>query len=320
MKLSIIIPIYNVERYIEKCLRSCINQEEKKLGEDYEIVCVNDGTLDKSAEIAKCLAIDLCGVQVVEQINQGLSAARNAGLQVARGEYVWFVDSDDWIEPNCLGRITNKLKDDLDILQLQYRYVYDEIALNRDAPFTTIDGTKSGKTVTIAGGLPDPAQFSIYRTEFLRKNGLNFQKGIYHEDSEFKPRATYLAEKIASDTDVSYNYLQRTSGSITSKFRLKNGIDIIYVMNSLMDFVKQQQMDKPCTEAFYRQVGLCMNTLLFGYRQLSKSDQSGLYKALTSQKHLFRAMIKSKNLKYQLEGVAFGLSLKLGFFLHKMIR
>lgn len=316
MIISIIIPVYNVEHYVEKCVQSCALQNCS----DFEIIVVNDGSTDKSAGIINTLVKDFSNISVINQENQGLSAARNAGLQVAQGEYVWFVDSDDWIEPNCLGRITNKLKDDLDILQLQYRYTYEDASLNKDAPFTIIDGLKSGKQVTIHGGLPAPAQFCVYRTEFLRKNGLQFVRGIYHEDSEFKPRATYLAERIASDTEVSYNYLQRTSGSITSKFRLKNGIDIIYVMNSLMDFVKQQQMDKPCTEAFYRQVGLCMNTLLFGYRQLSKSDQFGLYKALEQQKHLFQAMIKSKNLKYQLEGIAFSLSLKLGFFLHKMIR
>lgn len=316
MLLSIVIPVYNVELFVEKCIRSCAEQDFL----NYEIIIVNDGPTDNSAQIVNQVVKDYTNIIVLNQTNQGLSAARNAGLQVAQGEYVWFVDSDDWIEPNCLGRITNKLKDDLDILQLQYRYVYDEVALNRDAPFKIIDGIKSGKAITIAGGLPAPAQFSVYRTIFLRKNGLQFVRGIYHEDSEFKPRTTYLAERIASDTEVSYNYLQRTSGSITSKFRLKNGIDIIYVMNSLMDFVKQQRMDKPCAEAFYRQVGLCMNTLLFGYRQLSKSDQSSLHKALTQQKHLFQAMIKSKNLKYQLEGIAFKFSLKLGFFLHKMMR
>lgn len=316
MIISIIIPVYNVEHYVEKCVQSCALQNCS----DFEIIVVNDGSTDKSAGIINTLVKDFSNISVINQEKQGLSAARNVGLQVAQGEYVWFVDSDDWIEPNCLGRITNKLKDDLDILQLQYRYTYEDASLNKDAPFTIIDGLKSGKQVTIHGGLPAPAQFCVYRTEFLRKNGLQFVRGIYHEDSEFKPRATYLAEKIASDTEVSYNYLQRTSGSITSKFRLKNGIDIIYVMNSLMDFVKQQQMDKPCTEAFYRQVGLCMNTLLFGYRQLSKSNQSSLHKALTQQKHLFQAMIKSKNLKYQLEGIAFKLSLRLGFFLHKMMR
>lgn len=316
MIISIIIPVYNVEHYVEKCVQSCALQNCS----DFEIIVVNDGSTDKSAGVINTLVKNFSNISVINQENQGLSVARNAGLHVAQGEYVWFVDSDDWIEPNCLDRITNKLKDDLDILQLQYRYTYEDASLNKDAPFTIIDGLKSGKQVTIHGGLPAPAQFCVYRTEFLRKNGLQFVRGIYHEDSEFKPRATYLAEKIASDTEVSYNYLQRTSGSITSKFRLKNGIDIIYVMNSLMDFVKQQQMDKPCAEAFYRQVGLCMNTLLFGYRQLSKSDQSSLYKALAQQKHLFQAMIKSKNLKYQLEGIAFKLSLRLGFFLHKMMR
>lgn len=316
MIISIIIPVYNVEHYVEKCVQSCALQNCS----DFEIIVVNDGSTDKSAGIINTMVKDFSNISVINQENQGLSVARNAGLHVAQGEYVWFVDSDDWIEPNCLGRITNKLKDDLDILQLQYRYTYEDASLNKDAPFTIIDGLKSGKQVTIHGGLPAPAQFCVYRTEFLRKNGLEFVRGIYHEDSEFKPRATYLAEKIASDSEVSYNYLQRTSGSITSKFRLKNGIDIIYVMNSLMDFVKQQQMDKLCAEAFYRQVGLCMNTLLFGYRQLSKSDQSSLYKTLAQQKHLFQAMIKSKNLKYQLEGIAFKLSLRLGFFLHKMMR
>ena len=316
MMLSIIIPVYNVERYVEKCIRSCETQDAT----DFELVVVNDGSTDNSLAIVEQVSKEFENITIITQKNQGLSAARNAGLQVARGEYVWFVDSDDWIESNCLGRITKKLKDGLDILQLQYRNAYEDASLNSDGPYVIIDGIKSGKEVTIHGGLPAPAPFSIYKSDFLRKHGLKFKIGIYHEDSELKPKITYLAERIASDTEVSYNYLQRTSGSITSKFRLKNGIDIIYVMNSLMDFVKQQQMDKPCTEAFYRQVGLCMNTLLFGYRQLSKSDQSGLYKALTSQKHLFRAMIKSKNLKYQLEGVAFCLSLKLGFFLHKMIR
>lgn len=316
MLLSIVIPVYNVEFFVEKCIRSCAEQDFL----NYEIIIVNDGPTDNSALIVNQVVKDYTNIIVLNQKNQGLSAARNAGLQVAQGEYVWFVDSDDWIEPNCLGRIVNKLKDDLDILQLHFRYTYDDASLNKDAPFTIIDGTKAGKDVTIAGGLPAPAQFSIYRTEFLRKNRLEFKRGIFHEDSEFKPRATYLAEKIASDAEVSYNYLQRTSGSITSKFRLKNGIDIIYVMNSLMDFVKQQQMDKLCTAAFYRQVGLCMNTLLFGYRQLPKSDQHTLYKALMQQKHLFQAMIKSKNLKYQLEGIAFKFSLKLGFFLHKMMR
>ena len=116
MKLTIIIPIYNVEPYIKRCLMSCILQDSS-LGEEYEIICVNDGTKDKSAEIAKEIALSYNGVVVIDQENGGLSSARNTGLSYARGEYVWFVDSDDYIEENCLPRILSYLNEDLDILQ-----------------------------------------------------------------------------------------------------------------------------------------------------------------------------------------------------------
>ena len=130
MMLSIIIPVYNVERYVEKCIRSCEMQDVT----DFELVVVNDGSTDNSLSIVEQVSKEYENIAIITQKNQGLSAARNAGLQVARGEYVWFVDSDDWIEPNCLGRITKKLKDGLDILQLQYRNAYEDASLNSDGP------------------------------------------------------------------------------------------------------------------------------------------------------------------------------------------
>ena len=316
LALSIIIPVYNVELYVEKCIRSCADQNFS----DFELVIVNDGSTDSSAAIVNQVAKDYNNITVIHQANQGLSAARNVGLKAARGEYIWFIDSDDWIEQNCLERICNKLKDDLDILHLQFRYVYNDPNLNYDGNKTVIDGVKSGKDVTLYGGLPAPVPFSIYRLDFLKDNKIEFTRGIYHEDSEFKPRATYLAQRIASDSEVSYNYLQRTSGSITSKFRLKNGLDILYVMNSLMDFADSQHMDKACRKVFNNNVGLDMNTLLLGYRQLAESDKTLLEKELLKQKRLFKAMIKCGNFKYRLEGLAFFLNVRLGLMLHQMIR
>ena len=316
LALSIIIPVYNVELYVEKCIRSCADQNFS----DFELVIVNDGSTDSSADIVNQVAKDYKNITVIHQANQGLSAARNAGFKAARGEYIWFVDSDDWIEPYSLQRICNHLTDDLDILQLQYRYVYEDASLNHNATFRLIDGVSNGREVTLEGGLPAPAQFCVYRKDFLMQNHLEFKHGIYHEDSEFKPRATYLAQRIASDSEVSYNYLQRTSGSITSKFRLKNGLDILYVMNSLMDFADSQHMDKACRKVFNNNVGLDMNTLLLGYRQLAESDKTLLEKELLKQKRLFKAMIKCGNFKYRLEGLAFFLNVRLGLMLHQMIR
>lgn len=249
MHISIIIPVYNVEKYIEKCLLSCIKQDISY--ENYEIIVVNDGSPDNCITIVERIAKDHLNIRIINQENQGLSGARNTGIKHARGEYIWFVDSDDYIEENCLGRIVSYLKDDLDILQLQYRHVFEDDTPALDIRFCNIDGIKSGLEVTEQGGLPAPAQFSVLRSKFLIENKLEFVRGIYHEDSEFKPRATYLAKKIASDTEISYNYLQRLSGSITSNFKLKNGIDMLKVNRSLLEFMNQYNLSTKYRKCLY---------------------------------------------------------------------
>ena len=102
--------MYKVEAFIEKCLNSCLNQDISK--EEYEIVCVNDGSPDKSAEIAEHIAKSNANIRVINRPNGGLSAARNTGIDNAKGEYIFFVDSDDWIADNCLGKITSILKEE----------------------------------------------------------------------------------------------------------------------------------------------------------------------------------------------------------------
>ena len=256
--------MYNVEMYIKRCLLSCINQTGVILGRDYEIVCVNDGSPDNSGKIAKYIAGNHVGIRVIEQSNQGLSSARNIGLKEAKGDYLWFVDSDDWIEENCLSDIFARLNC-IDILQIQYRYAYDNAKNNKEIYFS-IDGIKSGREVLLTGSLPAPVPFSIYRREFLLKNNLGFVLGIYHEDSEFKPRAVYFAESITSIDKVCYNYYQRSNGSITSTFKSKNAVDLLFVMNSLYDFCKDK--DEEYKKAFYSLIGLDMNSLLFGYWKL----------------------------------------------------
>ena len=133
MDLSIIIPVYNVEKYIEKCLLSCIKQDISY--EDYEIVVVNDGSPDNSITIVERIAKDYSNIRIINQENQGLSGARNTGMKHAKGNYIWFVDSDDYIEENCLGRIVSYLNGDLDILQLQYRHVFEDGTPSFDIKF-----------------------------------------------------------------------------------------------------------------------------------------------------------------------------------------
>lgn len=315
MKLSIVIPVYNVEKYIEKCLLSCINQDIPE--SDYEIIVVNDGTPDNSMEIVRKIADSHSNIHILNQQNQGLSAARNNGFAIAKGEYVWFIDSDDWIEENCLRRITNELTVNIDILQLQYRLAYDESALNKDC-YTIIDRCVSGFDQTCNGGLPAPAQFCIYRANFLRDNNLSFVKGIYHEDSEFKPRAVYLAETITSDNIVSYNYYQRQSGSITSSFSIKRANDIIYVCNSLYDFSKN--LPSSIKKCFYGKIALNLNSLIFGYKTLPNNEQEQIRDVLKMNKHLLHCMTKSNSIKYKIEGIIFSVNISLGIALYNLFK
>ena len=316
MILSIIIPMYKVEQYIKKCLLSCISQDIPY--SEYEIICINDGSPDASAEIAGEIAKQDNNIRIINQENQGLSVARNTGLKNAKGDYVWFVDSDDWIEENCLGRIISKLSNNLDILQLQYRHVWlDPYSIKEFSP-VLIKGVKSGVEVTIEGGLPDPAPFCIYRRKFLLDNDLKFVPGIYHEDSEFKPRVVYLAEKITSDDVVCYNYFQRQSGSIMSSFSVKRANNLLFVNCNLYKF--SLSIEKECVYTFYRKMGTNINTLLYGYRDLSSKDKAVVRMMLKDNTLSFKCMMHSKNLKYMFEGLFFRINIKLGLMLHKTLR
>lgn len=318
MLLSIIIPVYNVEKYIERCILSCIMQP--CTSSEYEIVVVNDGTLDSSMDIVSDIQKKYPHlIRTYSQTNQGLSAARNIGLDLARGKYVWFVDSDDWIEPNCLQKIIPILKDvTIDLLQLQQKVVYDDILQNHNAKTCFFEGTLSGVKVMRRGGLPTPAQLTICRKKFLNENKLSFVLGIYHEDSDFKPRATYLAKKIMCLDFVCYNYYQRQSGSITSQFRLKNAIDILTVVNNLYEFAGNiPDKDKYC---FYKLIGMNINSLLFGIKQLPRDEYCIIRNMLEDKKHIFQSMIVSRHVKYMLEGGILLVNLDFGLSLHRMLR
>lgn len=312
MVLSIVIPVYNVEKYVGRCLQSCLDQGVSF--NDYEIIVVNDGSKDNSLSIIQGKASCSTNIIVINQENQGLSAARNTGLYSARGEYVWFVDSDDYIEENCLKKLFNKLDGVIDILQIQHRYVYDDSSLNQDMPIYHIDGVKSGKDVFINGGLLTPVPFSIYRTSFLKKNKLEFYRGIFHEDIEFTPRANYLAQNVASFDEICYNYLQKRSGSITNNLKLKNERDLLFVNNRLLDFFIDAEPDVKIV--VYQKVSTNINTILNSILKQNNNDKREFIYLLKKNKHMFNYMKKTNRKKYILEGCLLGVDVNLGVFVY----
>ena len=234
----------------------------------------------------------------MSQENGGLSAARNKGLSLAKGEYIWFIDSDDWIERNCLASLT-KLMDGADFIVIGSKKIWtdrQELCYPQNAD--------SGKEL-LRKGIQQPAQFYIMKREFLETNDLKFKQGIYHEDMEFTPRMVYLAYKIHTIRDCIYCYLQREN-SITTTPNPKRAFDLLEVTDSLLRFKNEYVM--PELQYVYDNIiSLGLNNALSIISQSSKEKQKEWTKAIKEKKHLLTSLKKSTHRKYRLEGHLFSI-------------
>ncbi len=240
LRLSIIVPVYNVEEWVLRCLNSLYKQNIPE-GE-FEVVVVNDGSTDNSLQIVSNFAKEHSNVVVVSRKNGGLSAARNTGLENANGNYVWFVDSDDFIEPNSIKDILEFAeKNKLDAMGFLFqRYFESGIIGKYEHHPKYIETVFNGEDFVCKTNFIFSPWASIYRRLFLRDNSLRFKEGILHEDVEFSPRAHFLSERIAHTDKIVYNYFQR-DGSIMkssrSSIRVKSFLSIC---DSLYDFMQSQ--------------------------------------------------------------------------------
>lgn len=302
--LSIIIPVYNTERYVEQCLNSCVNQDMPV--DDYEIIVVNDGTKDNSLEIVNQVASKHSNIMVVSQENAGLSAARNTGLRHAKGKYVWFVDSDDWIETNCLNRLVKRLKDDnLDgLVHAGIRYSEGVTTLGAEVSYPNV--VMSGKELLSKHSINCAAVKTIYRRDFLLQNNLSFFEGIYHEDHEFTPRAYYFINRIEFVNDHVY-YNRLTPGSITQKPNPKKAFDLITVARNLYAFKQSNSMVQQVAVAFNNLIAAAVNQSLSNTSYMGAREKEMLSKQLEDNKFLIESYIHSNNKTYRIEGWIFKL-------------
>ena len=218
MKVSIVVPIYNVEAFLKKCVDSLLAQDLPQ--EDYEIILVDDGSTDGCGALCDTLAAAHGNIRVIHQQNRGLSGARNSGIPAATGEYVIFVDSDDFLEPNVLGGLVKEMEDkDLDILRFNDQNVNMEGAVFEPNKYSKPYVDYSDEVCNGETFLNERLGFACYAWQFMVKSSLlhqegnGFRDGIYFEDVEWTPRILLQAGRVASTDTIVYNYLFRT-GSI----------------------------------------------------------------------------------------------------------
>lgn len=204
--LSIIVPIYNVGQYLERCVDSLIAQNID--ASEYEIIMVNDGSTDNSQAVAEELEKKYPNVSLYCQENRGLSGARNTGMCHAKGKFFLFVDSDDYLEKNCLRHLIDIcLLHDLDICHFQLISVRDWGSFRGKIGSLNYNTLYTGIDILRDGSLIGSACSNMYRSAFLKENNLFFQEGITHEDVEFTTRLFCHKSKIMLVDDTVYYYI-----------------------------------------------------------------------------------------------------------------
>lgn len=218
--VTVIVPVYNVEQYLDKCISSILQQSYKNL----EIIVVDDGSTDGSSEICDIWSAKEKNIHVIHKENGGLSDARNAGLAVANGEYISFIDSDDWVQPKFIETLMRALKETkASIAECGVLYVDEQNHILRERNCKPKEVVK-GRIEALRALVKEEEVYQtvwnkLYKREVLE--GILFEKGKYNEDDFWTYQVFDRAEKVVVISDKLYCYLQRKSSIMGVGYQLK---------------------------------------------------------------------------------------------------
>lgn len=247
VKISVIVPIYNVEEHLSRCLDSIVKQTFK----DIEIICINDGSTDRSATIAEKYAKKDKRISVIYQENKGISAARNAGMRVARGKYISFVDSDDWIDLNFLENLYNAAESsgaDAACSEIKRPHISGKNPYKLKFRSSEVLSSIADKFRVLEVPRRCYIWNKIYLRAELERQDLKFIEGKMFEDIYFTPRFLLNCKKVVTVPGVHYHYWANNK-SISRKLRDKNQIDLLEARANLIKFLRENHI--VCDEKFY---------------------------------------------------------------------
>lgn len=272
-KFSIIVPVYNVEKYIKKCLDSIESQTYK----DYEVIVVNDGTKDNSMDI-----VNNYNVKILNQKNKGLSEARNEGVKKAKGDYILFLDSDDYIEKDLLKELNKSLTNNPDLVRFQIREVYEDNTKKdyNEQPFTNKDGVEAF-SMLCKYHFVENAWAYLYKKDFYLKNKFSFKKGAIHEDFGLVPLVIMKAKIVNSISYIGYNYLQRENSIMNEKNyekTKKKVSDMFDHYDYLIKEINKTELESKIYKSFIS------NSLILKVCELKKDDYKKSKKKLKEKK------------------------------------
>ena len=285
--ISVIVPVYRVEEYLERCVKSMLSQTYKNL----EVILVDDGSPDQCPAICDACAEKDARVKVIHQENKGLSGARNAGIDAASGEYLAFVDSDDYVSPHFIEELYQLLQDTgCAIGQCRFSYVKgDGLVEESDSAFCIYRGE------SLMEQLYGPEEKAtcfvvawnkLYRAELFKETGIRYPEGRIHEDEATTYRLFHEAKKLAFLDRALYGYYTENGGSITSVFSAKR-LQWLTAHEERIAFFKKNGYEKLLPAAYRK---LCDACITFYFRCTEQvKDAEELKKELRKRLETYRA-------------------------------
>lgn len=276
-KFSLIIPAYNVEKYIKKCLDSVLNQTYN----NYEIIIINDGSTDNTSKILESYKSNK-KIKIINQENKGLSNARNTGVSNAKGDYILFIDSDDFIEKELLEILNKTIKDE-DLVRFQIR-ILDEtnkiIKEYKEETFNNLNGIEAFNKLS-KYNLVELAVCYVYKKDTFLKNNYKFEEKTYHEDFGLIPYIIISSKKVTSINYIGYNYLQRKNSIMNNtdyEKEIKKSNDVLKHYKNLIKWSQNIEGDLTIYKSFIA------NSVILKSLNLKEKDYKNYIKKLKEYK------------------------------------
>lgn len=292
--ISIIIPAYNVEQYIKKCLDSLL----KQTFQNFEVIIVNDGSTDKTAVICNEYAAIHKNISVIHQQNAGVSAARKIGMQAMKGQYFISIDADDWMEPNMLEELFNTAtSNDADLTFSDYDRIYNDHTEIINHQLSQVDPIYYLKA-QLGGGMWGTYWNKLIKTQIYKTHAIAPIVGVsMWEDYIVTNLCALYAQKIAYCPKVLYHYNQTNQGSITKQQSVKNHEDILLVIKKLSTAIDKSIYKDILSKEIIDMKLFAKNYLIYSqykdFKQWKQIFPEVNHCALNTQKRYEKKIIKS---------------------------
>lgn len=318
---SIVIPVYKVEKYLDKCVSSVISQNFK----DIEIILVDDGSPDRCPQICDDLSKKDDRIKVIHKPNGGLSDARNVGINESSGDYILFLDSDDfWEGDNCLDNLVQRaqLENPSDIILYGTYDTFENDTFRRRSrgDYDLVEVRKSKvhaiRSLFITGQFPGSAWVVAINRKFLLKNNLFFIKGIKSEDIDWLINVFFNVSSIDCVNDAFYMYLRGREGSITNSYNAKSIEDILVSIEKWKMVLKAELSENNKNLLSY--LAYQYITTFIIYSQISSAEQNRIKYRLLEHKDLFEftSGIKATLSRALVTNLGINLGSKIIFYSH----